>query len=696
MDVKKCDRYNNNSALLCFIFLGTVVTTILSAFILAFFYSKFAHPRPLDVSVVIPHYRGWLMPKPQERFIFVVLALLVPMVSFLITLVVFRGIKQHCKPVGNKEAHFRPILNKKCSPSERSILVFAMMFLVTIGWCFPEWLPSKWPPSNRQIVMFFLATFAASGWYVWLQLCFKRTWIPRSNLPDIAIGWIILGTAMLLQIGAWRVFSERSITGPEFRWWGHADAVFYAMAQVMAGKTLLVDLPSQYGLYPELLRPIFKLMGLSVLSFSVLCSVLQLFSLASIYLVLTRVVRDNAIRLTVGLALVMVTFETIQWLLKYNEPYLQYWPIRFFWPAVAVLAFYRYSRQPNGSRAFVVSLVGAIGTLWNMDSGLMIVLAFTGVLILKWFALWSLGHHDEYFDERRQLRNALLIHIATFCIIAFSMFIYLFLKGGGALHWDWLFKYQHLFYGLGFAMIPMPLEPSPWMVLLGIYLLGLLVAAKLWAFKPQSKDAELLSFISMLGLGLFVYYEGRSHDYNLVTVCWPAFVLLSILADRVLRAVRAGLLSQWHLLLPIAVLSVLLFCSSIFLFASVKLGEQAVIAFKYRKIPADQLVSDELNFIRIHTKPGNECVILALRQGLYYTATGTSSPIPGPGYIEMLLVHDLDTFLDKLTHKRYSCIFVGIQSSALDLGVSPLKILKGYKVVARNPHGSMLYLQPKR
>jgi hypothetical protein len=340
-------------------------------------------------------------------------------------------------------------------------------------------------------------------------------------------------------------------------------------------------------------------------------------------------------------------------------------------------------------------LLGAIGTLWNLDSGLMIVLAFFGVLIFKWFVLWSLGNHDEYFSERRRLQNALLIHLGTFFIVVLSMFVYLYLKGGNAIHWDWLFKYQHLFYSLGLAMIPMPLQPSPWMALLAIYLLGVLVAAKLWAFNPKSKEAELLSFLSMLGLGLFVYYEGRAHDYNLVTVCWPAFVLLPIIADRVLRSVRTGLLSHWHLLLPIAVLSVLLFCNCIFLFVSVQLGEQSAIAFKNRNIPVDQVVSDELNFIRTHTKPGDECVILALRQGLYHAATGTSSPIQGPGYIEILLKKDLNSFLYKLTYKSYSCVFVGIQSSALELGVAPLELLKSYNIVARNPHGTMLYLQPK-
>ena len=109
---------------------------------------------------------------------------------------------------------------------------------------------------------------------------------------------------------------------------------------------------------------------------------------------------------------------------------------------------------------------------------------------------------------------------------------------------------------------------------------------------------------------------------------------------------------------------------------------------------ATALVSDELRFIRQHTKRGDECVMLCRRQGLYYAATGISSPIPGPGFVETILQRDRDAFIDKLTQKRYGCIFVGVaSSSALDLGVAPMKMLHGYAVVAENSHHSMLLLR---
>jgi hypothetical protein len=41
--------------------------------------------------------------------------------------------------------------------------------------------------------------------------------------------------------------------------------------------------------------------------------------------------------------------------------------------------------------------------------------------------------------------------------------------------------------------------------------------------------------LSVLGLGHFSYYQGRSHDYTLTAVWWPAFILLTISAGMLYR-----------------------------------------------------------------------------------------------------------------------------------------------------------------
>jgi hypothetical protein len=85
-----------------------------------------------------------------------------------------------------------------------------------------------------------------------------------------------------MQIAAWRVVSSRSIFS--FGTWNvHFDAVIYTVSQVVMGKTLLADLPSQYGLFPEFIAPLFRLIELSTLSFTAVCAAMQVASMCCVW-----------------------------------------------------------------------------------------------------------------------------------------------------------------------------------------------------------------------------------------------------------------------------------------------------------------------------------------------------------------------------------------------------------------------------
>jgi hypothetical protein len=42
--------------------------------------------------------------------------------------------------------------------------------------------------------------------------------------------------------------------------------------------------------------------------------------------------------------------------------------------------------------------------------------------------------------------------------------------------------------------------------------------------------------VGLLGVGLFVYYLGPSHDFNLPSIWWPALLLAMIFARSCVRA----------------------------------------------------------------------------------------------------------------------------------------------------------------
>ncbi len=682
-------KYEYNSISICLIFIAAVVSTIVLAFILSVIYEQFATKLPIDPSILVVSLKNQLNPEPLERFIFLFLSITIPCVFFVIAI---KSSDDACK----RRMSFLPSKVVVWVRYAAILVAIALLYFPFVGFDFSQKLITNHSLPSEHPVLVLMKTLCIATVWALLQRYFftkKFNFVQRISRGLPKFIWLFLSLVAFIQLGAWRIVNENAIF-QSYRWDGHVESIFYALGQVMAGKTLLVDLPSIYGLFPEMIRPIFKLTTFSVLSFTVFCGVLQVFSLAAIYWVMDRIVRDNVIKVSFGLALLMITFGTTIWLIGLADPYYQYWPIRFFWPAMAVFFFYRYSQHPTLMRAFAVSFVGALGTLWNLDSGIAIEFAFAGVLCVKWIVLQFMGQASGA-AKTRHIYKILCLHVATMVTMVLLMMGYLSLKGGEPIHWAWLIGSQNLFYKLGYMMMPMPLHLHPWMSVLGIYLISIITVATSWSKYPNAKHTELLLFLSFLGIALFVYYQGRSHDLNLIAVCWPSLMLIALLADRVVRATRTTLLSPFHLVFSIAGVSVLIFCSMPILFSLKTLSTQTVNAYKNRHVVRDVVVHDELKFIRSHTHPGEECVIISQRQGLYLALAGLKSSISGPGILETMLQKDHDAFVNTLIQKRHTCIFIGVNAShSVEFGEDPMIYLNAYTVVAHNTYGTMLYLQP--
>ena len=128
-----------------------------------------------------------------------------------------------------------------------------------------------------------------------------------------------------------------------------------------------------------------------------------------------------------------MTFGTVLWFIGLDDPGFQYWPIRFFWPAFSVFVFYQYACRSKLGNAFWVSLTGSIGSIWNADTGLVIVVAFAGVLTEKWGVAFTSGPTDT-IAERRTLLQALGLNVATFAMCVLLTLSWLAFNANGPLH----------------------------------------------------------------------------------------------------------------------------------------------------------------------------------------------------------------------------------------------------------------------
>jgi len=647
-----------------FRFILALIGIIASTFFLVATYHLWPKSPDPSSNVLMDSYKWAVAPKPTERFIFLILAIAVPLCAFF--------------------ASARPLLVSRAELIVLPAIIAVLLFFPLFGSGFAKAILGLYGVDHASIPSFFALIGSLLVSWMWC-----RWYVISGSKPRISVHvtWLIFAVTVALQL-SWRVVSVNSAT-LEAPWTTHIDAVIYALSQVVSGKTLMVDLPSQYGLFPEIIAPLFRLIGLSVFKLSVTFGVMQTLSLTAIFYVMLKTLKNRTVLIVTTLAIAMVTYQTSLYLAGLDERYFQYWPIRFFWPAISVLAFYLFSIHRSLARSTIVSSVGAIGLLWNIDSGLFITVAYGAYLIGHLF----LRKNDEW--KVAIYLKAIGLHIIITILIVTGFMFALWLKASQPLNVFWLLKYQSIFYNLGFYSMPLPRNPDAWMSILGVYLIGLLSSMATWRYAEHNQRADMIFYLSMLGLGLFFYYEGRAHVLNLISVCWPAVLIIAILADEMLLAIRVRILPYRQIYLPIVAIAFLLYSGASFLARTPSLLFEAVQQYTIRDEIKSVLIKNELAFIKAHSINGQSCLILSRRQGIYYAESGLSSPVKGPGVAETLLKADEEYQVKLLQEGHLPCIFLGIGTdSNPGYNISLRTVLSAYSITGRNSEGSMLYLTP--
>ena len=268
----------------------------------------------------------------------------------------------------------------------------------------------------------------------------------------------------------------------------HANPIFYPISQVMAGKTLLVNLSSQYGLYPIFLEPLFKLFGLSILTVTSLMGVLLSLSFLFIFLFLRRLVKNNII-LLLGFSTIVV------YLLDGSAnpyPYFQYWPIRTFFPCMLLFLSSVYFKSKSKIVYYSLFALSAISILWNFDSGIMV--------FVSW--ILTLCYLEAFNSDKKIMIKNIIEHIIAGAVSVGLLFggysAYAFLRSGHLPDLSLFFQYQRLFYE-GFMMIAMPF-PHVWVLVALIFLAGLLLSIKNGWLKTLIGKMPLFFFCLFWGL----------------------------------------------------------------------------------------------------------------------------------------------------------------------------------------------------
>ena len=578
-------------------------------------------------------------PEPTERAVFIALSLAAPVVLWMAWLAT--------NSVVRWRRSFTQLLIFILAGS-----IFACEIL--IGY-FSEFLHLTAFPVLSHVYLKVFATILGTAITLYVIFCprnLRRAQSPqRRKLASLVVAGVLILVG--LAHAASRVHTLTTLQVPG---WGqhHLDAMLYSITQVAYGKTLLADLPAQYGLYAELLKPAF-FSGCTILRFTSLMALFQFVAWLSLLYASKTLIRSNLLFLLAGMALSILIGE--MWLngIGFSEPYYQYWPLRLLFPAIAIVIFERCLRSDNRQRRTLglLAATAAVGCIWNLDTGVPVFGAMFAYLLSRVIL------PPKTTSRRREVSLMLFAAGIVISVVAL-FFVYLRLKAGRPLDWAQLIEYQKIFYTAGINLLPMPISFHPWIIVCGVYLAGLVTYIADLQRREVAGFSSMLFFLSILGIGLFAYYQGRSHEYVFAIVVWPSVLISFALLDRIRRACAAKLLPKRCVLVvaPVVLLATLLAGSSLMLLPDIirSFGRNWAVTTDR----AFNKTKDAVSFIKRNTRQGERVFILSYQQATYFGEARLLSAIDGPGWVEMLLRADRERFKSAILNARDVPVFVDL------------------------------------
>ncbi|MRN56174.1 hypothetical protein [Paenibacillus monticola] len=468
--------------------------------------------------------------------------------------------------------------------------------------------------------------------------CFKN----ESNQKLISISTIAISVYVSIYIAYLNVYTVHSV-GSGWLYENHFNALYYSVAAVMHKHSLFVNLENQYGLFPEILRPLFKITGLTVHKFTFVMFILIGITFLSWLYFLYSILKQKWIAF-IGFMTIMyfgyLFYHTIR-----LDSYFQYYPVRTIFPSLLLLVTTAYLRRRNNIFYYIGWVIFPIGILWNFESGFVTFMAWFAFLLYKEFA---------EFDKTllKRVRNHIVIGV-VFTFGIFSLYsLYILMVSGHIPNYSGMINYVRIFYNYGFAMMPMPLL-HPWNLVVLVYLVGLVISIKPLIDRKYNSQAHVIFMISILGFGLFSYYQGRSHDEVFSIAYYPAFLLIPIYADRLIRSKLKVHIATAYIMLFVLTASTITAFIEIPYYGSMYEPRVKQISTRDRTSSVMQV-----EFIKRYIKKGDAITILSFNSGVFYGETGTVPELNVPGPSEMFFKKDFEIIQNNIRNKKIDRIFL--------------------------------------
>ena len=427
----------------------------------------------------------------------------------------------------------------------------------------------------------------------------------------------------------------------------NTNAVYYSMTQVYAGVPMLVDgFSNTYGLYPQFLNIIFQVIGLSMFKFSLVLSLLLGLSFVFIFYFLKQFV-NNKVILFLGI-LSVVFFPYLDD--KFTNPFdciFSFFPIRILVPATLVLLSTLYLKKRSQVIYWATFFVMATFILWNPEFGMVS------------YAAWVLFNvYNDFYTKAGAVNiKKIIMHllaaigICAFVFLAYKFLVYIFY--GASPDFKMLFGLALAFGKAGFGCLPMKLV-HPWNIMALVDMLGILYAIITWYKKDITPKSSMLLLVSIVSLGFFVYFQGRSHNCCFVVSTIFSFVILTILGDELWGKIKNQNIFSLNVLFVIF----LFFISFSFFEVIFNAGKFNELIHQDDDKSAQQAEQDRIEnnagFFLKNTSPHEKLFLFTAREysGLYFNGSKRISAF-NPGAQDMFLNTDLVRMEDKIIASSY-------------------------------------------
>lgn len=389
--------------------------------------------------------------------------------------------------------YFEPLINRYLVlyPTEMPIALEIVMILVSV-------------------LFFNLAVF--------YQVCEKKIF-----RLAIKIIYITASISLSLLIASYLVFDENSKSFIDYSL--NFSAVNYPIIQQYLGKELLIDFKSLYGLHPLFGQFVLFIFPAKILTLSLYMAALFFLSLLALALVIFASVKNKIIALFGFFTLIFLQNFSVDGRFAEDGVNFQYEPIRLVFPTLLLAYLVYFFARPSALKYYCGLAFFALATLWNLDSG---IPTFLTLLIV--FA------YDKCRDGLSvKVIKPVLFHLAS-CAVALllpwiTLFVFLKMKSGIWPQISWIAYGQSSAYDFAYSMLPVFFN-GPWIAVVLIYMIGLTMSLYNLFNKNHSLQNNLMFAATILGLGLFTYFLGRSHFSNIMHCGYPAAIVLTIFADK--------------------------------------------------------------------------------------------------------------------------------------------------------------------